>query len=62
MEEIMNVIVNNGLGVASFVALIAFIFKYQTKTNETLDKISTNLTSLVIRIERLEGITKKDDN
>lgn len=61
MEDLINLVVNNGLGVASFVALIAFIFKYQTKTNETLDKISTNLTSLVIRIERLEGITKKDD-
>lgn len=60
MEDLINLVVNNGLGVASFVALILFIFKYQTKCNETLDKISTTLTSLVIRVERLEG-NKKDD-
>ena len=40
MEDLINLVVNNGLGVASFIALI--------------------LTSLVIRVERLES-TKKDD-
>jgi len=31
MEEIINVVVQNGLGVASFVALIIYIFKYENK-------------------------------
>lgn len=61
MEDLINLVVNNGLGVASFVALILFIFKYQAKCNDTLDKISTTLTSLVIRVERLERIKKDDE-
>ena len=40
METIINVIVQNGLGVGSFVALIIFIFKYQDSTNQTLIKIN----------------------
>lgn len=55
MEEIINVAVQNGLGVASFIALIVFIFKYQSKANETLYKISTTLVELSERISKLEN-------
>lgn len=59
MEELINVCVNNGLGVASFIALIVFIFKYQSKANETLEKINTSLTSLNERVSNLENKRKE---
>ncbi len=54
MEQIVNVCVNNGLGVASFIALLIFIFKYQSKANDTLDNISKTLIELSERIDKLE--------
>lgn len=54
MEDLVNIIVNNGLGIASFFALMVFIFKYQTKSNETLDEILKTLITLNERIENLE--------
>lgn len=59
MENIISVAVNNGLGVCSFVALLIFIFKYQTKANDTLDEISKTLISLSERIEKLENRKEK---
>ena len=59
MEDIVNVAVNNGLGVCSFVALIVFIFKYQTKANDTLDEISKTLISLNERVSTLENKDKE---
>lgn len=61
MEDIVNVCVNNGLGVASFIALIIFIFKYQSKANDTLENISKTLTELSERINKLEKINKIDE-
>lgn len=62
MEELINVCVNNGLGVGSFIALIVFIFKYQTKANDTLSKINdsqiaiqTSLTDLSERVTNIES-------
>lgn len=55
MEELINVCVNNGLGVASFIALIIYIFKYQTKANDTLEKINSSLISLNERVSNLEN-------
>lgn len=67
MEEIINVCVNNGLGVASFIALIIFIFKYQDKISATLEEINksqvgiqTTLTALTSRIDNIEDKIKKD--
>ena len=54
MEEFIQVCTNNGLGFGSFIALILFIFKYQSKANETLDDISKTLISLNERISILE--------
>lgn len=62
MEQLINVCVNNGLGVGSFIALIIFIFKYQNTTNETLNKINdsqiamtTTLTDLSNRVTNIES-------
>lgn len=59
MEDIINLVINNGLGVASFVALITYIFKYQTKANDTLDKINDSLISLNERVSNLENSNKE---
>lgn len=62
MEQLINVCVNNGLGVGSFIALIIFIFKYQNTINETLTKINdsqiamtTTLTDLSNRVTNIES-------
>ena len=69
MEEFIKVIVENGLGVGSFIALLYFIFKYEDKQSTTLNKISDTLiqvqitlSSLSNRTDKLENnITKKDN-
>ena len=65
MEQIINVIVNNGLGVASFLALLIFMYKYMnkmettlTKISETLTLIQTNLMSLSNRVDEIEDKVK----
>lgn len=59
MEDFIQVCVNNGLGFGSFIALIIFIFRYQTKANETLEDISKTLISLNERVSILEQ--RKED-
>lgn len=61
MEQLINVVVQNGLGVASFVALIFYIFKYENKQNDILEKISTTLTSLTQRVDRIEEKINKGE-
>lgn len=58
MEEFIQVCCNNGLGFGSFIALIVFIFKYQTKANDTLEEISKSLVSLNERLSKLENSRK----
>jgi len=65
MEDIINVLINNGLGFASFVALIYFyiyIMKDIKSTNEeilkTLITMQTALNLMNNRIERLENKTQ----
>lgn len=65
MEDIINVLINNGLGFASFVALIYFyiyIMKDIKTTNEeilkTLITMQTALNLMNNRIERLENKTQ----
>lgn len=62
MEEIVKLIVNNGLGVASFVALLYFIFYYMKNISGTMEKINdsliaiqTNITQLNERVTNLEN-------
>lgn len=65
MEQIINVLMNNGLGFASFIALIYF-YMYALKdikvTNEEISKtlvaIQTNLTTFNARIEVIENKIK----
>lgn len=60
--EWVEIATQNGLGFASFVALIIFIFKYQNKANETLEEISKTLIQLVDRVDNIEdklGIKEK---
>lgn len=63
MEEIFKVIVDNGLGIASFAALITFIFKYQDKNNEFLKKMSDTMIQIQISLatmtDRIDKIEEK---
>lgn len=61
MEDLVQLIVNNGLGIASFFALLYFMNNYITKINETIGKIcdtlgsiEKNLVDLSNRVEKLE--------
>ena len=61
--ELIKVITENGLGIASFIALLLFIFNYQAKANEVLNEMSKTLVKLVDRIENIEdklGIKEKE--
>lgn len=63
MEEIVNVVVQNGVGVGSFLALLYFIFKHQSKSDDTLKEISTTMTnidkSLATLTDRVDKIEEK---
>lgn len=63
MEQIFQMVENHGLGFASFIALLWFIFKYQSKNEECLDKISTTLTQIQINLatitDRIDKIEEK---
>lgn len=67
MEQVINIIVQNGLGVGSFIALIFFMYtslndiKNSTEEiSKTLLMIQTNLTSLQNRVERIEEKEESD--
>lgn len=63
MEQFIQVCVNNGLGVASFIALIVFMLKGQNKTNETLEEINKTLltiqTNMINLSERIKDVEDK---
>ena len=61
MEELIKVIVDNGLGIGSFLALLYFIFTYVNSLNETMTKITNtliqiqiNLATMTDRIDKIE--------
>ena len=68
MEELIKVIVDNGLGIGSFLALLYFIFTYVKSLNETMTKISNtmvemqiNMATMTDRIDKIEEkINKKE--
>lgn len=74
MEDLIQVLVNNGLGVASFLALIYFYNSYVNriaitneeinKTNQkictTLESVEKNLSDLSARVEKIESKNKND--
>ena len=66
MEEIIKICVENGLGIASFLFLMLFIFKYQEKNNELLKKISDTMIQMQINMatmtDRIDKIEDKINN
>ena len=69
MEEIVKIIVDNGLGIGSFIALLYFIFTYVKSLNETMTKITNtliqiqiNLATMTDRIDKIEEkINRKEE-
>ena len=66
MEEVIQLIVNNGLGIASFGALLYFVDKYLSKMNtlvehisNTLVEVEKSLSDLNLRVEKLEKLKEK---
>lgn len=70
MQDIINVAVNNGLGICSFVALLYFIFTIDKENNEnqkalndTLKEINSSMIEVQITLvkqnERLTDIENK---
>lgn len=69
MEEIFKIIVDNGLGIGSFIALLYFIFTYVKELNKAIDQISKtmmqiqiNLATMTDRVDKIEEKIKiKED-
>ena len=67
MEQIFNIVVQNGLGVGSFIALLYFMgtsLKDIKQTNEEISKtlllIQANLTTLQSRVETIENKVERN--
>lgn len=63
MEELTNLIVNNGIGVGSFIALLYFANNYIKTMTDTLDELKSTLSSikesLVEQSNRISNIEEK---
>ena len=63
MEQIIKVVVENGLGIASFIALLYFIFTYVKSLNGTMTKISDTMVQMQINMatmtDRIDKIEEK---
>ena len=53
MEELIKVCVENGLGIASFIALLYFIFTYVKSLNDTMTRISDTMIQMQINMEKM---------
>lgn len=53
MEELFKLIVDNGLGIGSFIALLYFIFTYVKSLNDTMTKISNTMIQMQINMEKM---------
>ena len=53
MEEMFKLIVDNGLGIGSFIALLFFIFTYVKELNSTMIKISNTMIQMQINMEKM---------
>ena len=62
MEEIIQVIVNNGLGIGSFFALLYFMDKYLSKISKTNEEISSTLISVKDSLEDLTNRVNAIEN
>ena len=54
MEDLIKVCVENGLGIASFLFLMLFIFKYQEKNNALLGKISDTMIQIQLNMASMQ--------
>lgn len=61
MKEIIDIIVQNGIGVGSFIALLLYIFNdkkesntIMTKVSDTLIGINISLATLTDRVDKIE--------
>lgn len=63
MAELIKVIVDNGLGIGSFIALLYFIFTYVNSLNDTMTKITNTLIQIQINLatmtDRIDKIEEK---
>ena len=63
MDELIKVCVENGLGIASFIALLYFIFTYVKSLNDTMTKITNTLIQIQINLatmtDRIDKIEEK---
>ena len=55
MEEIINLIVNNGIGVVCVAYLIYFQSTTMKEMNKTLDNVNENLTRMNERLSSIEN-------
>lgn len=55
MEQIINVVVQNGLGVASFIALIWFMNTGIKDLTTTLNNVSATLVQIQINLAQLNS-------
>lgn len=53
MEELFRLVVDNGLGIGSFIALLYFIFTYVKELNETMTRISNTMIQMQINMEKM---------
>ena len=62
MEELIRTVVDNGLGIGSFIALLYFIFTYVKSLNETMDKMSNTLIQVQISLATMtDRVNKIED-
>lgn len=63
MQDIINIVMNNGIGVASFIGLLYFVNNYISKMNDTLMQVSLTLNSikdsLITLSSRVDEIEEK---
>lgn len=62
MEEMIQVVVNNGLGIGSFFALLYFMDKYLSKISKTNEEISSTLISVKDSLEDLTNRVNAIEN
>ena len=67
MEELVSMIIQNGIGVVCVAFLISFVNSTMKDNNKTLDEISktlvaiqTTLTNLTSRVDKIEDEIKKE--
>ena len=53
MEELFRLVVDNGLGIGSFIALLYFYFTYVKELNETMTRISNTMVQMQINMEKM---------